>query len=69
VGVFVLFLQVDPVRVRASVAISAVSVLVSVLDMLVSVLGVRVGVDRVLMAVLVLVCARVGVLVSHQDSP
>jgi len=69
VGVLVLVLQVDLVRMRVSVAISVVAVLVSVLDMLVSVLGVRVGVDRVLVAMLVCVCARVGVLVSHQDSP
>jgi hypothetical protein len=69
VSVLVLVLQVDLVRVRVSVAVGGVAVLVSVLDMGVSVLGVHVSMDLVLMAVLVRVCARVGVLVSHQDSP
>lgn len=68
-GVLVLVLQVELVRVRVRVAISAVAVLVSVLDMLVRVLGVHMGVDRVLVAVLVGVRARVGVFVGHQDSP
>lgn len=64
-----LVLQVGLVLVWVRVAIGSVAVLVSVLDMLVSVLGVRMGVGRVLVAVLVSVRARVGVLVGHRDLP
>jgi hypothetical protein len=76
VSVLVLVLQIDLVHVRVSVTIGGVAVLMSVLDVLMSVLdvlmsvlGVHVRMHRVLVAVLVLVRGRVGVLVGHQDSP